>query len=47
MLRDLAGQAPYFFQDVKKINANAGNTACEVSAVQLYNLDVSAVFRKS
>lgn len=47
MLRDLAGSAPSFFQDAKKINVNAENTACEASAVQIRNLNVRATLRKS
>lgn len=47
VLRDLAGSTPSFFQDAKKINVNAENTACGAPAVQIHNRNVSAVFRKS
>jgi hypothetical protein len=47
VLRDLAGLAPSFFQDAKKINANAESPACGAPAVQIHNVNVSAIFRKS
>lgn len=43
----MAGSTPSFFQDAKKINVNAENTACGAPAVQIHNRNVSAVFRKS